>query len=44
LEFLGKLWAALHLGFVAAMRLNGYPVEILDAALTEAQDRVVEEL
>jgi hypothetical protein len=38
------LWAALHLGFVAAMKLNGYPQEILDAALNEAQDRVVAEL
>ena len=39
-----QLWAALHLGFIAAMKLNGYSVEILNAALSEAQDRVVEEL
>ena len=39
-----QLWAALHLGFIAAMRLNGYPDEILNAALIEAQDRVVQEL
>jgi hypothetical protein len=39
-----QLWAALHLGFIAAMKLNGYSEEILKAALSEAQDRVVEEL
>ena len=39
-----QLWAALHFGFVAAMKLNGYPEELLNAALSEAQDRVVEEL
>lgn len=39
-----QLWAALHLGFVAAMRLNGYTEEILSSALSEAQDRVVQEL
>ena len=39
-----QLWAALHLGFIAAMKLNGYSPEILNAALSEAQDRVVEEL
>jgi hypothetical protein len=39
-----QLWAALHLGFIAAMKLNGYPPEILNVALGEAQDRVVEEL
>ena len=38
------LWAALHLGFVAAMRLNGYSPEILNAALSEAQECVVREL
>jgi hypothetical protein len=44
LAFLGKLRAALHLGFIAAMKLNGYSEEILNAALSEAQDRVVAEL
>jgi hypothetical protein len=38
-----QLWAALHLGFVAAMKLNGYSEEILNTALSEAQDRVVKE-
>jgi hypothetical protein len=39
-----QLWAALHLGFVAAMKLNGYSEELLNTALGEAQERVVEEL
>jgi hypothetical protein len=39
-----QLWAALHLGFVAAMKLNGYSQKLLDAAFSEAQDRVVAEL
>jgi hypothetical protein len=39
-----QLWAALHLGFIAAMRLNGYSDEILNAALGEAQERVAQEL
>ena len=34
----------LVVGFIVAMRLNGYSDEILNAALSEAQDRVVEEL
>jgi len=39
-----QLWAALHLGFIATMKLNGYSDELLNAALSEAQERVVEEL
>lgn len=39
-----QLWAALHLGFVAAMKLNGYPADMFNAALSEAQERVVQEL
>lgn len=35
-----QLWAALHLGFVAAMRLNGYPEAVLQAALRDAQERL----
>jgi hypothetical protein len=39
-----QLWAALHLGFIAGMRLNGYSDELLKVALSEAQDRAVQEL
>ena len=35
-----QLWAALHLGFVAAMKLNGYSEAILQAALRDAQERL----
>jgi hypothetical protein len=37
-----QLWAALHLGFVAAMKLNGYSETILQAALRDAQERMPE--
>lgn len=35
-----QLWAALHVGFIAAMKLNGYNDAILNAALTDAQQRM----
>jgi hypothetical protein len=35
-----QLWAALHLGFVAALKLNGYSETILQAALRDAQERL----
>ena len=38
------IWAALPLGFVAAMKFNGHSPNILDAALSEAHDRAVQEL
>ena len=37
-----QLWAALHLGFVAAMKLNGYSETVLQAALRDAQERLPE--
>jgi len=37
-----QLWAALHLGFVAAMKLNGYSETILQAALHDVQKRLPE--
>jgi hypothetical protein len=35
-----QLWAALHLGFIAAMKLNGYSETVLQAALRDAQERM----
>jgi hypothetical protein len=35
-----QLWAALHVGFIAAMKLNGYSDSILNAALEDAQHRL----
>jgi hypothetical protein len=35
-----QLWAALHLGFVAAMKLNGYSEEDLMTALEAAQKEI----
>jgi hypothetical protein len=37
-----QLWAALHLGFIAAMKINGYPETVLQAALRDAQERMPE--
>jgi len=33
-----QLWAALHLGFIAGMKLNGYDDTKLNGALALAQD------
>lgn len=33
-------WAALHLGFIVAMKLNGYGESILNAALADALQRI----
>jgi hypothetical protein len=35
-----QLWAALHVGFIAAMKLNGYPEKELMAALEAAQKEI----
>lgn len=35
-----QLWAALHLGFVAGLKLNGYDEKTLNAALADAQARL----
>ena len=35
-----QYWAALHLGFVVAMKLNGYHDSILNAALADALQRI----
>jgi hypothetical protein len=33
-------WAALHLGFIVAMKLNGYGESVLNAALSDALLRI----
>jgi len=35
-----QLWAALHVGFISAMKLNGYSDTLLNAALADAQERM----
>jgi len=35
-----QLWAALHVGFISGMKLNGYPERQLMAALEAAQAEI----
>ena len=35
-----QLWAALHVGFIAGMKVNGYTDEYLLGALSLSQDKI----
>ena len=37
-----QLWAALHIGFMGGMKMNGYTEEELSEALEIAQDKIEE--
>lgn len=37
-----QLWGALHLGFAAALKINGYSEERLDGILDKAQKKLIE--